>query len=105
MCEQFQRLHYVMQEEIENLEFVQDVNFEFSESLQSNDTKYLFIFDDSCREICNSKVYVDFAIVGRHRGLITIYIKHNLFLQSKLGRDFELQNTHIVLFKSPHDAM
>ena len=28
---------------------------------------------------------------GRHRGLSTIYIKHNLFHQSKLGRDVELQ--------------
>ena len=34
-----------------------------------------------------------------------IYIKHNLFHQSKLGRDVELQNSHIVLFKSPRDVM
>ena len=33
-----------------------------------------------------------------------IYIKHNLFHQSKLGRGVELQNTH-VLFKSPRDVM
>ena len=30
---------------------------------------------------------------------------NNLFHQSKLGRDVELQNTHIVLFKSPRDVM
>ena len=35
----------------------------------------------------------------------TIYIKHNLFHQSKLGSDVELQNTHIFLFKSPRDVM
>ena len=63
------------------------------------------IFDDSCEEICNSKAFVDIATAGRHRGLSTIYIKHNLFHQSKLGRDVELQNTHIVLFKSPRDVM
>ena len=40
----------------------------------------------------------------KHRGLSTVYIKHNLFYHSKLGRDFELQNTHIVLFKSPRDV-
>ena len=33
------------------------------------------------------------------------YIKHNLFHQSRLGRDIELQNTHIVLFKSPRDVL
>ena len=32
-----------------------------------------------------------------------LYIKHNLFHQSKLGRNAELQNTHVVLFKSPQD--
>ena len=41
----------------------------------------------------------------RHQGLGTIYIKHNLFHQSKLGRDVELQNAHIVLCKSPRDVM
>ena len=55
--------------------------------------------------IQNSKPFVDIATIGRHRGLSTIYIKHKLFHQSKVGRDVELQNTHIVLFKSPRDVM
>ena len=94
-----------MQKEIENLEFVLGVNFEFIDSLKNNSTKYLLIIDDSCEEICNSKAFVDIANAGRRRDLSTIYIKHNLFHQSKLGRDVELQNTHIVLFKSPRDVM
>ena len=94
-----------MQKEIENLEFVRGVNFEFIDSLKNNGTKYLLNFDGSCEEICNSKAFVDIATAGRHRGLSTIYIKHNLSHQSKLGRDVELQNTHIVLFKSPRDVM
>ena len=94
-----------MQKEIKNLEFVRGVNFEIIDSLKNNGTKYLLIFDNSCEEICTSKAFVDIATAGRHRGLSTIYIKHNLFHQSKLGRDVKLQNTHIVLFKSPHDVM
>ena len=81
------------------------VNFEIIDSLKNNCTKYLLIFDDSCEKICNSKALVDIATAGRHRGLSTIYINHNLFHQSKLGRDVELQKTHIVLFKSPGDVM
>ena len=98
--EHSQPLYDVMQKEIENVEFVQGVNFEFIDSLKNNGTKYLLIFDDSCEEICNSKTFVDIATAGKHWGLSTIYIKHNLFHQSKLGRDVEIQNTHIVLFKS-----
>ena len=100
-----QPLYDVMQKEIENLELVQGKNFEFIDSLKNNGIKYLLIFDDSCEEICNSKAFVDLATAGRHRGLSTIYIKHNLFHQNKLGRDVELQNTHVVLFKSPRDVM
>ena len=100
-----QPLYNVMQKEIENLDFVQGVNFEFIDSLKNDGTKYLLIFDDSCEEICNSKDSVDSATAGRHRGLSTIYIKHNLFHQSKLERDVELHNTHIVLFKPPRDVM
>ena len=93
-----------MQKEVDNLEFVRGVHFEFINSLKNNGTKYLLIFDDSCAEVCNSKEFVDIATNGRHRGFSTIYIKHNLFHQSKLARDVELQNTHIVLFKSPRDV-
>ena len=76
-----------MQKEIKNPEFVKLVNFELIDSLRNNGTKYLLTFDDSCEEICNSKAFVDIATAGRHQGLSTIYIKHNLFHQSKLGRD------------------
>ena len=100
-----QPLYDVMQKEIGNLEFVQGLKFEFVDSLKNNGTKYLLIFDDSCEEICNSKAFGDIATGGRHRGLSTIYIKHNFFHQSKPRRDVELQNTHIVLFKSPRDVM
>ena len=61
--------------------------------------------DDSCEEICNSRAFVDIATAWRHRGLSTVYIKHNLFHRSKVGRDVELQNTHIALFRSPRDVM
>ena len=94
-----------MQKEIENLEFLRGVNFEVIDSLKNNGTKYLLFFDDSCEEICNSKAFVVIATTGRHRCLSTIYIRHNLFHPSKLGRDVELQNTHIVLFKSPRDVL
>ena len=95
----------VMQKNVEIVEFVLGVSFDFIDSLKNNGTKYLLIFDDSCEEICNSKAFFDIATAGRHRGLSTIYIKHNFFHQSKLGRDVKLQNTHIVLFKSPRVVM
>ena len=91
--------------EIENIEFVQGVNFDFIDSLENNGTKNLLIFDDSCQENCNSRHFEEIAVAGRHRGLSTIYIKRNLFHKSKFGRDIELPNTHIVLFKSPRDVL
>ena len=94
-----------MQKEAENLECVQGVNFEIIDSLKNNGTKYLLIFDDSSEEICKSEAFVDVDTAARHPGLSTICSKHKLFHQSKLGRDFKLQNTHILLFKSPRDVM
>ena len=68
------------------------------ENLPDNRTKYLLMFDDTCEEgISNSKQIVKIVTAGRQRGLNTTYIKHNLFHQSKLGRDVELQNTQKVL--------
>ena len=56
-----------------------------------------------CRNLHNRQ-FVEIAMAGRHRRLSTIYVKHNLFHQSKLGGDVEVQNTHIVLFMSPRDV-
>ena len=89
-----------MQKEIHDLEFVQGVNFETIDSLKNNGTNYSLVFDDSCGEICNSKAFVENATAGRHPELSTNYIEHNLFHQSKLGRDVELQNTHTSFFSS-----
>ena len=94
-----------MSKQIENFEFVQIVIFEFIESLKNNGTKYLLIFEESCEEICNSKTFFDIATTGWDRGLSTFYIKLNLFHQSKLKRDIELQNLHIVVLKSPRDVI
>ena len=99
-----QPLYAVMRKETENLEVAQGTNFEFIDSLKNNGTKSFLIFDNSSEEICNSKAFTDVDTPRRHCGLSTNYIKHNLFHQSKLGRDVELQNTHTVLFKSPHDV-
>ena len=100
-----QPLYDVMQKESENLQFVQGVNFEFIDSLKNNGTKYLLLFGDPREKICNSKAFVDIAAAGRHRCLSRSYIKHNLFHHCKLERDVALQNTHVVLFKSPRDVM
>ena len=94
-----------MQKENGNLEFVRAVNFEIVDSLKNNCTKYLLIFHDSCEKIRSSKAFVGNVTAGRHRGLSTTYNKHNLFHQIKLGQDVELQNTHIVLVKSPRGVM
>ena len=93
-----------MQKEIDNVEIVESVHFEFINSLKNNGTKHLLVFDDSCAEIFNSKEFLDIATAGRHRGFSSINIKHNLFHQSKQGSDVELQNTHIIFFKSPRDV-
>ena len=71
-----------MRKKVENLELVQGVNFEVKDSLKNNGRKYLVIFDGSREEICNSKAFLDIATAGKHRGLSTIYIKHNVFTRA-----------------------
>ena len=94
-----------MQKEIAYIEFVHGVKFKFIGSLKNSGTKYLLNFDDSCEGSGNSKAFIEIATPGRHLALSTIYIKHNLFHQIKLGRDVELIKTHIFLPKSARDVM
>ena len=91
-----------MSKNIKNIEFVQGVDFELIQNLPNNGSKYLLIFDDSCKEISSSKEIVKIATAGRHKDCF--YKKHNLFHQSRIGMDIDLQNSHIVLFQSPRDV-
>ena len=76
-----------MSKNIKNIVIVQGVDFKLIQNLPNNGTKYLLIFDESCEEISSSKEFVTIATAGRHKGLSTVYIKLNLFHQSRLGRD------------------
>ena len=49
--------------------------------------------------------FVKNSNAGRHKRSDTIYIKHNLFQQSKLGIDVELRNTQLVLFMAVRDVL
>ena len=57
----------------------------------------LVVFDDSCEEIYNEKEFVKLATAGRHRGVHVIFVKHNLYHQSKKSRTIDLNTTHIIL--------
>lgn len=82
-----------------NIEFVPCVDFDLIEKLEH----CLLVFDDSCEDIYTEKRFVKVATSGRHRGISVIYIKHNLFFQSKFSKTIDLNNTHIIIFKSPRD--
>ena len=84
-----------------NIQFIKFNSFDVTINLK----QCLLIFDDSCEEIFNDKEFVKIATSGGHRKLHVIYVKHNLFQQSKWSRTIDLNTTHIVLFKSPRDII
>ena len=61
--------------------------------------------DDSSEKISSSREFVKLATACRHKVLSGVYIKHNVLRQLRLGKDIELHNTHIVIFKSPRDVV
>ena len=61
----------------------------------------LLIIDDSCEEIYNDKEFVMLATAGRHKKINDIYIKHNLYQQSKWSRTIDLNITRHSVQISP----
>ena len=61
------------------------------------------VIDASCEEVYNDKEFVKLATAGRHKGFYVIYVKHNLFQQSRCSRTIDLNTYDIILFKSPLD--
>ena len=90
---------YIKMEETLGVTFERHANLEFLNSLAN----CLPIIDDSCEEIYNEKEFVRLATAGRHKQINVIYIKHNLYQQSKWSRTVDLNKKHIFLFKSARD--
>ena len=95
---EYQPLFQEMSERL-NIEFIPCLDFEMIKNLEN----CLLVFDDSCEEIYQEQAFVKLAVAGRHRKLHCIFVKHNLFHQSKWSRTIDLNTTHVILFKSPRD--
>lgn len=95
---EYQPLFKEMAEKLK-IEFIPCLDFTMIKQLQD----CLLVFDDSCEEIYQEKEFVKLAVAGRHKKVHCIFVKHNLFHQSKWSRTIDLNTTHIVLFKSPRD--
>ena len=83
-----------------NVKFMKFDGFESVRKLEN----VLLVFNDSCEDIYNDKEFVRLATAGRHRGIDVIYVKHNLFQQSRWSRTIDLNTSHIILLKSPRDV-
>ena len=95
----FQPQFHLMKKKL-SIQYPRFQNFDFLVDLED----FLLIFDDSCEEIYSKKTFVKLATAGRHKIINTIYVKHNLFQQSRWPRTIDLNTTHIILFKSLHDV-
>ena len=82
-----------------NIQFTKFSSFHLISELEN----CLLVFDNSCEEIFNDKEFSKLATAGRHKNISVIYVKHNLFQQSKWSRTIDLDATHIILFKSSRD--
>ena len=83
-----------------NIVFTKFTNLEFLQNTEN----CLLIFDDSCEEIFNDKEFVKLATAGRHKNINVIYVKHNLYQQSKWSRTIDLNTFcskhHVTFSKS-----
>ena len=95
---EFQPIFKEMSEKLV-IEFVPCLDFQMIKELRN----CLLVFDDSCEETYQEKEFVKLALAGRHNNVHCIFVKHNLFHQSKLSRTIDLNTTHIILFNSPRD--
>ena len=75
-----------MQNDFENVDFVQNVNINFSDSLETNGIELQQIFSDFCQDKCAAAKFRKIAAAGRLRGISKKNINHNSFKLSKLGR-------------------
>ena len=96
-------IQFILRDELNadriQIEFVKFDGFDHLRIIEN----ILLVYDDSCEEIYNDKEFVKLATAGRHKPLDVIYVKHNLFQESRWSRTIDLNTSHIIFIKSPRD--
>ena len=69
-----------------------------SVELVRNIENVLPVFDDSCKDINNDKKFVSLATAARHRAIDLLYVKYDMFHQSRWSRTIDLNTSDIILF-------
>ena len=98
----YQEAHENLKRDVAEIEFIHGLDFGLINQSFTHDGKKRLLNDFS-EELLRSKDFIWIATAGIHLGLHVLYIRHNLFHKSPVGRDVEVQLTHIVLFQSPRD--
>ena len=83
-----------------NIQFTKFSSFDLISDLEN----CLLVFVSSCEEIFIDKKFSNLATSGSHKNLSVIYVKHNLFQQSKWSRTIDLNTNQFIFFKSPRDV-
>ena len=63
----------------------------------------MIVSDDTCEDNFKENDFVKLATAGQHINVHVIYVKHNIFQQSKQSRTIGFDTTQLILFKSPRD--
>ena len=74
-----------------DIEFLKLSSFEIVNILRD----CMIDFDDTCEENFNEKDSAKLATAGRNKNVHVIYVKYNLFQQSKQSRTIDLNTTHL----------
>ena len=86
-----------------SIEFHLGLNWSAVEKCEARKLRTLVVIDDLYQQGCDDEYFLNLVIVGRHRNIHLIALKHNLFQQSKHSKTIELNVTQMILFKSPRD--
>ena len=87
-----------------DIEFIQDLEWNFSQKAEAQKKRNLLVLDDLFDEAAQSKEFLPPVVAGRHRNVHLMVLRHNLFQWTKNSKTIDLNVTQIVLFNSPRDS-
>ena len=92
-----QTLYDAVQKEIDNLEFVQGVNFEFIDSLENNGTKYLLTLAFLVRRLAIQKPFLILLLLADIVDRVLFTLSATCFIEANLGETLSSRTRTLFL--------
>ena len=87
-----------------SIEFYREKTWSAIDKCETQKLRTKVVIDDLYQQASQDEYFLELVVLGRHRNVHLITMKHNLYQQTKNSKTIDLNISQLILFNGPRDV-